>query len=715
MQSGQNPRLASLLTMLSRVPAKIANCYLWGESYVLLRPMANETSQACLLKLCSSPLFCFYVCQSIHRNITVSDARWFSGTVCSAVLPVKTRDEDEFYYENVRKHGHIVLTRKKTLEQQECVISEEEAIEYPSCLEKMEWMEEGWQTHECYAFYGVNGTFCSFRIYLSEIEKHCPILPWRKTIKDDSAVLFENEALSVERDLSGLFKLMFDNELNYKFIRTRITLLWPKWLSAYDELMIKWPKTVSSRRKFNIIIHMGFLSREAGFKFGELSSTGGPLGELVQWSDLIAALYLLGHNLMISTEVKTLKKNIKKIDYKFPCPIQNGEVINLVFTDIVGLRYLRGKMNDLFNKIKCTIRVLDSFGTHAEFNSQNYFTTHKNSLGGSGKNPWGNHQLDLQQFMTMFPHTDDNTFLGFAVEMHPVNQDIRRDNVTLVYGKAGYMWKNAKRLIETVRKFTEVHATVSDNLPDFDSLVINHGVLTGSELHALMRKVKIFLGLGFPFEGPAPLEAIATGVVFINPSFNPPKSRKTSDFFKDKPTLRELTSQNPYAELFIGRPHVLTVDIDNSSQVEDAIREALLSKPIPYTPFEFTILGMLQRVNILVSKQNFCHVTHFPPRQAMLIVEAVSMQSCQDACRQHNLLCERSFFRRLNMPEFLNKSRLCAVINSISSPYAPYECAKQGNPDLYSCASVPTVPSIRRICPCRDFILGQTALCSSCL
>lgn len=102
------------------------------------------------------------------------------------------------------------------------------------------------------------------------------------------------------------------------------------------------------------------------------------------------------------------------------------------------------------------------------------------------------------------------------------------------------MWKDAKRLIERVRKFTDVHGTVSDNLPDFDNLIINHGVLTGPDLHALMRRAKIFLGLGFPFEGPAPLEAIASGVVFINPSFNPPKSRKTSDFFKDKPTLREV-------------------------------------------------------------------------------------------------------------------------------------------------------------------------------
>lgn len=77
----------------------------------------------------------------------------------------------------------------------------------------------------------------------------------------------------MERILSGLLKLMFDNELNYKFIRTRITLLWPKWLSAYNELMIKWPKVVSLQQKLNIIMYMGFLSMEFGFKLGQLSST----------------------------------------------------------------------------------------------------------------------------------------------------------------------------------------------------------------------------------------------------------------------------------------------------------------------------------------------------------------------------------------------------------------------------------------------------------
>lgn len=34
--------------------------------------------------------------------------------------------------------------------------------------------------------------------------------------------------------------------------------------------------------------------------------TGGPLGELVQWSDLITTLFLLGHDLTITSEVEQL-------------------------------------------------------------------------------------------------------------------------------------------------------------------------------------------------------------------------------------------------------------------------------------------------------------------------------------------------------------------------------------------------------------------------
>lgn len=115
------------------------------------------------------------------------------------------------------------------------------------------------------------------------------------------------------------------------------------------------------------------------------------------------------------------------------------------------------------------------------------------------------------------------------------------------------------------------------------------------------------MGLSFPYEGPAPLEAIANGCAFLNPKFTPPKSSKNTDFFKGKPTLREvsghfctsgrlvsrfffspllrlslshlqLTSQHPYAEVYIGQPHVWTVDIGNAAEVERALRSILSQK-----------------------------------------------------------------------------------------------------------------------------------------
>lgn len=55
--------------------------------------------------------------------------------------------------------------------------------------------------------------------------------------------------------------------------------------------------------------------------------------------------------------------------------------------------------------------------------------------------------------------------------------------------------------------------------------------------------------MGFPFEGPAPLEAIANGAVFINPRFPVPLSSKNHAFFRGKPTHRTLSSQHPYLEV----------------------------------------------------------------------------------------------------------------------------------------------------------------------
>lgn len=46
-------------------------------------------------------------------------------------------------------------------------------------LSSLQWMRARWTSDPCYAFFGVDGTECSFLVYLSEVEWFCPPLPWR--------------------------------------------------------------------------------------------------------------------------------------------------------------------------------------------------------------------------------------------------------------------------------------------------------------------------------------------------------------------------------------------------------------------------------------------------------------------------------------------------------------------------------------------------------
>jgi len=60
-----------------------------------------------------------------------------------------------------------------------------------------------------------------------------------------------------------------------------------------------------------VLVHLGLLTKESGFKIAENAFSGGPLGELVQWSDLITTLYLLGHDVRISASLAELKESVR--------------------------------------------------------------------------------------------------------------------------------------------------------------------------------------------------------------------------------------------------------------------------------------------------------------------------------------------------------------------------------------------------------------------
>nr|XP_006636301.1 PREDICTED: alpha-1,6-mannosylglycoprotein 6-beta-N-acetylglucosaminyltransferase A [Lepisosteus oculatus] len=589
---------------------------------------------------------------------------------------------------------------------------------FPHCEGKLKWMKDMWRSDPCYASYGVDGSLCSFFIYLSEVENWCPRLPWRA--RNPSEEADRKGQTEIRTDFEELYRVMSRRE-EFRWMMLRIKRMAEPWVGAIKSLAEK--QNLEKRKRKKILVHLGLLTKESGFKIAENAFSGGPLGELVQWSDLITTLYLLGHDIRISASLAELKEIMRKVvGNKSGCPTQGDKVVELIYIDIVGLTQFKKTLGPSWVHYQCMLRVLDSFGTEPEFNHAHY------AQSKGHKTPWGKWNLNPQQFNTMFPHTPDNSFLGFVVEQH-LNasdikhiDDIKRQNQSLVYGKVDNFWKDKKTYLDIIHTYTEVHGTVhGTSTVHLPSYVKNHGILSGRDLQFLLRETKLFVGLSFPYEGPAPLEAIANGCAFLNPKFNPPKSSKNTDFFKGKPTLRELTSQHPYAEVYIGRPHVWTVNIDDSEEVERAIRAILSQKIEPYLPYEFTCEGMLQRVNAYIEHQDFCHgQVMWPPLSALQVKSADPGKSCKQVCQEEQLICEPSFFQHLNKDKDLVRYGIeCQTVESINDIVVPaYDegkkhCVFQGDLLLFSCAGAH--PSLKRVCPCRDYMKGQVALCQDCL
>ena len=51
-----------------------------------------------------------------------------------------------------------------------------------------------------------------------------------------------------------------------------------------------------------MLVHIGVLAEENHLHFAATAGKGGPLGELVQWCDLIMSLYVLGHEVQVTVD-----------------------------------------------------------------------------------------------------------------------------------------------------------------------------------------------------------------------------------------------------------------------------------------------------------------------------------------------------------------------------------------------------------------------------
>ncbi|XP_065674852.1 alpha-1,6-mannosylglycoprotein 6-beta-N-acetylglucosaminyltransferase A-like isoform X2 [Hydra vulgaris] len=578
---------------------------------------------------------------------------------------------------------------------------------FPLCNEKIQYLSQK-DLPSCFSkVHGIDGTKCSIYNYLQNVKPFCA-----NHVKRSSEV----EYALPRYDLDGLLELLPENP--YRWMRERAKQTWNDWLQAITQFNL----TKQKWQKKKVLCFMGSM----GFQplILEMAGKGGPLGELVQWTDLISGLYVLGYDIRLHLNNSEFNKFMDADDAN-GCAQKKFEknLVDIFYTDSNGFVITMQKLGFASSaKYRCMMRILDSFGTYPEFNYPSY--PHKIPGGRSG---WANQNLIPTQFLTLFPHTHDNSFLGFVVGNINSTENLSKKtkkNIALIYAKLSSYLAGRIAYLDVINEYFEIHATLVEINHPIPKYVINHGPVSGKKVKELLLQSKLFIGVGFPYEGPGPLEALAAGATYIQPKFDQPKDKFNEKFFEDKPTLRKLSSQSPYMEEMVGEPYSYTINVKNESSFRQILEMIKNREDLPpKIPKEFTSYGMLERIHIFTEHMDFCDATapRWPPIQHIKVYMAERGQSCKDACFKKGLVCERTFFVDIDTKQSIerNGNLQCTKVSEVYALHAPSFdpitniCFVQSHGQLYSCMH--EAENVKRLCPCRDFELEQVQLCKDCL
>ncbi|XP_016312538.1 alpha-1,6-mannosylglycoprotein 6-beta-N-acetylglucosaminyltransferase B-like [Sinocyclocheilus anshuiensis] len=219
---------------------------------------------------------------------------------------------------------------------------------YPDCASKVDWMRARWTSDPCYSFYGVDGSDCSFLIYLSEAEWFCPPLAWRNQSRHPTTSSLPKRQAYFRSDLSLLLERVGSGKESLSFMRRRMRRLAAQWAAAACRLDERLRGQYREQKR--ILVHVGFLTEESGDVFSPKVLKGGPLGEMVQWADILTTLHVLGHNLKISLSVKELQGSLGVPPGRGSCPLTGPLPFDLIYTDYHGLQQMKQHMGLSFRQ-----------------------------------------------------------------------------------------------------------------------------------------------------------------------------------------------------------------------------------------------------------------------------------------------------------------------------------------------------------------------------
>jgi hypothetical protein len=238
---------------------------------------------------------------------------------------------------------------------------------------------------------------------------------------------------------------------------------------------------------------------------------------------------------------------------------------DMVITDFLGVNHALGLAAAAQHPQRCKFRVLDVYGTDDSYNM------------ADNRGPYCCMHLHLQQLWTFIPnYSPGNDFLWYVVKsFRPLQafqaaqqqqqqaQAPSRAFEVLLYGKAYKIFNDDHAYIQQLLQVAPVHATAM-GWPSNSPLqgVHNWGVLPHQQLHSLMARTFAYAGLPAIMVGPAAIEAMSQGVVFLNYGLPPWNMSE----MMGKPTTQLWTSQFPYLEPY--EPHVLTLDPKNATDLK---------------------------------------------------------------------------------------------------------------------------------------------------
>jgi hypothetical protein len=307
-------------------------------------------------------------------------------------------------------------------------------------------------------------------------------------------------------------------------------------------------------------------------------------GEHIQWPDLVYGLAKAGHQVELAQKLH------------WPKWLNDLESYDLILCDYAALTYdgLGGPMwpratEEVRSNLRCKLRVVDTYGTSARYNE-------RTRPGAVASMPALGLRLD--QYFAYYPDVaPGSSFAGFTVT-EPASVPLREKKwQAVIWGKDpsymglhrqesswGWFWGShdggapTTKWLEQLCEHIPVFATVqSDKLTKdyaWPSCVTNVGLLSTGEYQGLLAESALLVGVGQPFYGNAPLDALLHGAMVLLPTFAPSIGRcpdcvlapASLDFELGKHTKRRfeslqndipLTSQNPYIEA-LGAPDVWT-------------------------------------------------------------------------------------------------------------------------------------------------------------